>query len=91
MCPVCGLGTRVLETRVDEFTRVVRRRTCNNGHRFTTLEVVVKGRQRRQKYQRNAQIKAAYARLQNYSEVARHFKLSGARVREIILGPRPKK
>lgn len=36
-CPECGAESSVLETR--DASR--RRRKCQNGHRFTTMEVVV--------------------------------------------------
>jgi transcriptional regulator NrdR family protein len=44
LCPVDGCtacGGEALETRKTK-TGVTRRRTCANGHRFTTYEVVVK-------------------------------------------------
>jgi transcriptional regulator NrdR family protein len=87
-CPICGLRTHVAETREDGYARVRRRRVCNNGHRFSTVEAVVGLRSRRQKYARNMRIKVAFKQLKNYSEVARRFKLSVNRVREIILGPK---
>lgn len=40
ICPGCGLESRVTETRKSP-TGVRRRRACECGGRFTTLEIVV--------------------------------------------------
>jgi hypothetical protein len=37
-CPECGVWSEVLETR----RKIVRRRECANGHRFTTIETLQK-------------------------------------------------
>lgn len=43
-CPQCGFPTEVLETRymTKPEGAVRRRRKCKQGHRITTIEVVVK-------------------------------------------------
>ena len=41
-CPACGAATGVLDTR-GRLGRVHRRRVCENGHRFSTHEVIVAG------------------------------------------------
>jgi hypothetical protein len=37
-CPECSGISGVVETRIS-FARLKRRRSCQNGHRFTTVEV----------------------------------------------------
>ena len=37
-CPVCTGASSVIETRVS-YSRLRRRRSCAEGHRFTTVEV----------------------------------------------------
>jgi transcriptional regulator NrdR family protein len=39
-CPVCGSAVEVYDSR-PEGQHVRRRRKCNNGHRFNTLEVFI--------------------------------------------------
>ena len=39
-CPECGKPANVLRTRAATSTRLVRYRLCENGHRFTTKEIV---------------------------------------------------
>jgi len=41
-CPVCKAWTFVLETRLKPDNTKYRRYECANGHRFITLETVVK-------------------------------------------------
>ena len=43
-CSICGMKTRVLETRVCPDQTVRRRRACKNGHRQTTWEAEFKPR-----------------------------------------------
>ena len=39
-CPFCQKSTYVLATRADSSGQLHRRRKCENGHRFTTYEVL---------------------------------------------------
>jgi transcriptional regulator NrdR family protein len=48
-CPQCNTYTEVLETRTRTDGVVRRRYMCANMHRFTTLEVVVEDRQKKEK------------------------------------------
>lgn len=41
-CPTCRSRSRVVDTRT-RVSYVYRRRTCNNGHTFTTHELIVNG------------------------------------------------
>ena len=40
-CPKCSGPTSVLDSRMSKTGRVRRRRQCDKGHRFTTLEVTM--------------------------------------------------
>lgn len=39
-CPTCGTDSRVVDTRPHKKGRT-RRRECENGHRFSTLETII--------------------------------------------------
>lgn len=46
-CPVCGAGSRVIETRVTLKGRALyRRRVCTFKHKFTTHEKIVQHKER---------------------------------------------
>lgn len=38
-CPRCGAASNVLETRSHEYGTTIRRRECENYHRFQTVEI----------------------------------------------------
>lgn len=48
-CPVCNAWTFRLETRLTKDNTIRRRNECANGHRFTTMETVIKIIERREK------------------------------------------
>lgn len=44
-CPKCGARTEVVDARIyDRYMR--RRRKCTCGHRFSTIEIPIKGKDR---------------------------------------------
>lgn len=92
-CPRCGAPSDVVETRPAPHHATRRRRTCFNGHRFVTLEVLPPATNRRDLA---AAARAAVAAAQRWlrdarirrdprpaTVVAREHDLTEARVRQI--------
>lgn len=72
-CPFCNAWSDVIENRATK-TSTRRRRTCANGHRFTTHERVTSHTVRRVD-DRNRQAAALVLAGQTQTEVARHFRM----------------
>ncbi len=94
-CPYCGAGSAVEATRSSRWGNMRRRRLCQNGHKFTTYEVLPQvlrtARSNAAAAQREAERNAALWRRNQAivndprptAEVAADMGLSPVRVREI--------
>lgn len=94
MCPKCGAWSEVAETRKQIDLIIRRRRKCANNHSFTTFEVypamvaskrdvrkaAAKASTNAKLWQRDRQIRADS---RSTAEVARHWGLTTARIRQI--------